>query len=212
MITQPCQTCGGLKTVFVQPHMIEEPCGMCDGTGVQSVQPISQFKGPYRPLSNMYPCRVEVDDIVYNSSEHGYQAEKSVFLQDKEYIRAAIDGKEAKKRGQIKRKQKIVIRRDWEQVKGAAMLKVLRAKFTQNPELGRLLLDTGYAELVEGNTWHDNLWGNCTCGGPMCCGDGENWLGKLLMLVRGELRTAELYNNRTAMLYEASYGPFEFVC
>ena len=52
---------------------------------------------------------------------------------------------------------------------------------TQNPELGNKLLETGNQELVEGNTWGDIFWG-------VCNGKGQNWLGKILMMVRDEIR------------------------
>ena len=55
------------------------------------------------------------------------------------------------------------------------------AKFTQNPGLLDKLLATGDAELVEGNTWGDQVWG-------VCDGVGENHLGKTLMRIRSELR------------------------
>ena len=35
-------------------------------------------------------------------------------------------------------------------------------------------------ELVEGNTWGDRYWG-------VYNGQGKNWLGRLLMQVRGEI-------------------------
>jgi predicted NAD-dependent protein-ADP-ribosyltransferase YbiA (DUF1768 family) len=44
----------------------------------------------------------------------------------------------------------------------------------------RLLL-TGDEELIEGNYWHDHIWG-------VCDGTGTNWLGKILMEIRDELR------------------------
>ena len=57
------------------------------------------------------------------------------------------------------------------------------------PELREKLLATGNEELVEGNTWHDNIWGNCSCD---CCKkiEGQNKLGKLLMQVREEIRSS----------------------
>ena len=49
-------------------------------------------------------------------------------------------------------------------------------------------LATGGAVLVEGNTWHDNYWGCCTC--SRCAGRrGRNNLGRLLMKLRAEYMT-----------------------
>jgi predicted NAD-dependent protein-ADP-ribosyltransferase YbiA (DUF1768 family) len=62
------------------------------------------------------------------------------------------------------------------------MRDLLRQKFA-HPELRRLLLATGDAELVEGNTWGDRFWG-------VCAGRGQNHLGRLLMAIRAEIRTA----------------------
>ncbi len=61
------------------------------------------------------------------------------------------------------------------------MYRLLRAKFTQNSEIRQKLLDTGSAYLEETNYWHDTFWG-------VYNGNGENHLGKLLMLVRDEIR------------------------
>ena len=54
------------------------------------------------------------------------------------------------------------------------------------PELREKLLATGNEELIEGNFWCDNTWGNCLCAE---CQDipGRNMLGMLLMKVREEI-------------------------
>lgn len=39
------------------------------------------------------------------------------------------------------------------------MEELVRAKFTQNPDLADKLLATGDAHLEEGNTWGDRIWG-----------------------------------------------------
>lgn len=66
------------------------------------------------------------------------------------------------------------------------MENLIREKF-KNPELREKLLSTSDAELVEGNTWHDNVWGNCNC--PRCIEiEGQNNLGKTLMKIRKEIR------------------------
>lgn len=77
------------------------------------------------------------------------------------------------------------LRGDWDQVKIHVMLDLLRSKF-RDPQLAGALLDTGDADLEEGNHWHDNWWGNCTC---RRCAQivGLNWLGCALMVIRSEL-------------------------
>jgi predicted NAD-dependent protein-ADP-ribosyltransferase YbiA (DUF1768 family) len=65
------------------------------------------------------------------------------------------------------------------------MLWGIREKF-KNEELKQLLNETGDEELVEGNWWHDNFFGVCTC--EPCKGSGQNNLGKILMKIRTEIR------------------------
>ena len=69
------------------------------------------------------------------------------------------------------------------------MRALLWAKFSAEPLRTRLLA-TGEAQLVEGNTWHDQTWGQCQCvahvGQP-----GRNLLGRLLMEVRRELTMSD---------------------
>jgi predicted NAD-dependent protein-ADP-ribosyltransferase YbiA (DUF1768 family) len=61
----------------------------------------------------------------------------------------------------------------------------LRKKFAI-PEFRVKLLATGDEELMEGNTWHDNTWGNCVC--AKCQNTpGRNMLGMLLMELRQEI-------------------------
>lgn len=62
---------------------------------------------------------------------------------------------------------------------------IVRAKFEQNPDLRQKLLSTGSEELIEGNTWGDTFWG-------VCKGSGQNWLGRILMFVRDEVREASI--------------------
>ena len=53
-------------------------------------------------------------------------------------------------------------------------------------ELREKLKATGDATLIEGNHWHDNRWGKCTC--DKCQNkEGQNWLGKILMEIRETL-------------------------
>lgn len=134
---------------------------------------IEEFQGQYRFLSNFWPCEVEFEGESYPSVEHAYQAAKSVDPEVRKAFREPIPAGKVKKMG-----QKIVLRPDWELVKVEVMRGLLKSKFS-NSELKAMLLATGDAELVEGNWWGDVFWG-------VCKGKGENWLGRLLMIVRSE--------------------------
>jgi predicted NAD-dependent protein-ADP-ribosyltransferase YbiA (DUF1768 family) len=60
------------------------------------------------------------------------------------------------------------------------MRELVTIKFTTDPNLKKLLMDTHPQPLIEGNTWGDVFWG-------VCKGQGENNLGKILMDIREEL-------------------------
>jgi hypothetical protein len=62
----------------------------------------------------------------------------------------------------------------------------LRKKFCI-PELREWLVATYPIPLVEGNYWHDNYWGDCSCNKCQAT-PGINKLGKMLMDLRERLR------------------------
>jgi N-glycosidase YbiA len=80
--------------------------------------------------------------------------------------------------------------RQWEIDRVGVMADFLEKKFTDHDELGRMLLKTGDALMVEGNDWHDTFWGVCegNCRKGPHKPDGMNCLGELLMDLRTELR------------------------
>lgn len=136
---------------------------------------ITHFTGDYRFLSNFWYANVEYDGRLWPSVEHAYQAMKS---SDRAYQDKFMYGTpgNAKRLG----KNPPARRPDWDGVKLRIMETCVRSKFQITRSLGDELLDTGDAELVEGNHWGDVYWG-------VCRGVGENNLGKILMKVRAEL-------------------------
>jgi ribA/ribD-fused uncharacterized protein len=145
---------------------------------------INSFTGSYEFLSNFAHSPLNVG-IEYPTAEHAFQARKTYEPEWGHKIASASTPGEAKRLG-----RQAPMHPNWEAIKIGAMRKVVEAKFFQNPELGQKLLDTGNALLVEGNTWHDQFWGNCTC--PEHAGtDGANVLGLILMMVRADLRARE---------------------
>lgn len=148
---------------------------------------IDQFNRQHAFLSNFFMRPITYKGKVWPSVEHAYQVRKSLLEEEQESIRAAAKPGKAKRLGG---KKELHLRPDWEDVKVEIMREFLWRKFTQHPDLGRRLLQTGEAILIEGNLWHDNIWGDCAC---EHCRDleGQNLLGKLLMEVRERLRRRE---------------------
>jgi ribA/ribD-fused uncharacterized protein len=137
---------------------------------------IDSFQGDYRFLSNFYPATVVYQGITYPDSEHAYQSAKTLDMNARRRIAAIPTPAAAKRAGEA-----LVYRADWAKVKYQVMLDCVRDKFARNPDLRAKLLATGDAYLEEGNTWGDQIWG-------VYQGRGTNWLGKVLMQVRKELR------------------------
>lgn len=137
---------------------------------------IDSFQGEYRFLSNFWPATVEFEGIIYPTVEHAYQSAKTLDMAQRRRIAALATPAEAKHAGEA-----MPLRPDWASIKYNVTLTCVRYKYTHHPELARKLLATGDAYLEEGNTWHDEIWG-------VYQGHGMNWLGKILMQVRGELR------------------------
>ena len=143
-----------------------------------SGEPILEFRGPTKWLSNFQACYVQLDGKTYSSTEHAYQAAKTINEEERDKVRAAPRCGTARKLGQL-----VTYRDGWENIKNAVMLDLLRQKFAQEP-FKSLLLATGDVHLEEGNQHGDKYWGTVN-------GEGLNWLGKLLMQVRAELRQGD---------------------
>lgn len=137
---------------------------------------IMTFRGKYQFLSNMYSASFEWNGRSYKNSEAAFQSAKSLDPAVRDEF-SEMTGVVAKREG-----KKVLLRRDWEDVKDGIMEEVVREKFIQNPDLLKKLIDTGDLELVEGNRWHDRYWGV-----DVVSGEGENHLGIILMKLREEL-------------------------
>lgn len=137
---------------------------------------IDSFTCEYAFLSNFYDAVIPCEGITYPSVEHAFQAQKSIDAGERRRIAACGSPGRAKGLG-----RKVKLRKDWESVKVGIMTELVRVKFASHPDLRLRLLATGDAELIEGNSWNDRFWG-------VSGGQGKNWLGRILMQVRAELR------------------------
>ena len=132
----------------------------------------------YGCFSNFSAHPIRLTGKVWPTSEHYFQAQKFAGHPDEEEVRLAKSPMIAARMGRSLARP---LRPDWEAVKLDVMREAVRAKFAQHPDLTAILLGTGDAELVE-HTAKDSYWGD---GGD---GSGQNWLGRILMQVREELR------------------------
>ena len=141
---------------------------------------------PFYEFTNFFPCNsLTIDGVYFPTSEHYFQSQKFVgtpytkFMSQLSAPRDALD---------FGRKKEVTrwMRPDWDAMREHVMYTVLKEKFTQNHELGELLINTCNATLYE-HTSNDSFWGD---GGNRM---GQNKLGKLLMKLRSELQSQFLY-------------------
>ena len=150
----------------------------------RSLEPILQFTGEYRWLSNFFPCSITLDGEVYPSTEHAYMSAKSDDPKWKFYCSLE------KKAGKVKEASyKIQLVPDWDLKKISVMSKVLRQKFFYEP-FRSMLLQTRDRHLEEGNNHGDTFWGV-----SLDTGEGENMLGRMIMAIRDELLAEETGQN-----------------
>ncbi len=142
-------------------------------------QVIDRFAGDYSYLSNFTPVIIHYKGLDFPTVEHAFVASKSndgMFRLNISQIPAHQPGK-AKRMG-----RKTQLRNDWNMIKVPNMKRFLLQKFSYE-RYKKLLLSTDNAEIIEGNYWHDNYWGDCEC--DKCKNIvGQNQLGKLIMEVR----------------------------
>ena len=145
---------------------------------------ITDFRGEYRWLSNFGDSPIEINNTMIvlepftaPTVEHAYQCVKTLNKDEREWVLSSRTPRIARNRG-----QKVSLRADWEMMKVMYMKAFVTAKFLQNPELAKKLLDTEDHHLIEGSDgWGDKFWG-------VAHGRGFNHLGRILMDVREERR------------------------
>lgn len=133
---------------------------------------IGPFTGEYAYLSNFYRAPFSFQGVTFPTVEHFYQMCKTSDMESITAILNAPTPAEAKRLGRAVRMEP-----GFDGSKRVFMLTGVLAKFSQNPDLRAKLDATGYEHLVEVNTWGDRYWGQVN-------GQGQNWLGRILMMVR----------------------------
>ncbi len=131
----------------------------------------------YGCFSNFAHYGFELDGKMWMTSEHYFQAQKFQGTQYEEQIRLLDNPMRAAEMG---RDRRLPLRKDWEAIKDDIMRKAVLAKFTQNDDIGKILVESFPNTIIE-KTSNDYYWG---CGKD---GSGKNMLGKILMEVRSTL-------------------------
>ena len=156
------------------------------------------FFDRHRYLSNFHLHPVDYEGIRYPSNENAYHAAKvlpgstQVFFVNRHSF-LLINPPQAKSLG-----RRVNLRNDWLfelpprdqrnddqgililQIRDKIMYELNVIKF-QDPELRKLLLETGDLYLEETNWWKDDYWG-------VWEGNGLNKLGRILMLIRSNIK------------------------
>lgn len=125
-------------------------------------------------LSNYWVAPIHIEGKSWKSTEHFYQAQKTLDSDYAEKIRQADTCDEAKDLGND---PACIYRPDWDTEKIEAMRRAIREKFDQHDDLRAMLLGTGNATLIE-DSQSDYYWGIGETG------TGKNMLGILLMELR----------------------------
>ncbi len=153
------------------------------------------FHKPYEPngfLSNWYPSPIRVDGMQFSSVEQYIMYKKCVLFGEPEAANAILATDDTKEQQAIGKTTNIYIAEVWAGMRQLVVMRGLYAKFSQNEDLKRMLLDTGDAWLVE-CAKSDKVW---ACGRRLddvrrfnaAEWNGQNILGFALMEVREMLR------------------------
>ena len=151
---------------------------------------------PYGFLSNWYLSDFEIKGIKFNSNEQYIMYRKAEIFGDSQTAEAILNAKtpaEQQKLGQMAKGYNDTL---WFGLRQVVTMRGLYAKFSQNEELKKKLLDTDEAFLVE-CAYSDLNW---ACGWRLTDPQrkdlskwrGKNLLGVALMEVREQLQNIEL--------------------
>jgi len=147
---------------------------------------------PHGYLSNWYPSPFDLDGVHFTSVEQYIMYRKCMVFGDEDSANRVLATEDTAKQQDIGRKASGYIGHVWAGLRQMVVLRGLMAKFSQNDDLKKKLLDTGDAYLVE-CAGSDKIW---ACGIRLnddrrfdaANWTGDNILGFALMEVREKLK------------------------
>jgi ribA/ribD-fused uncharacterized protein len=143
--------------------------------------------------SQWFACRFVLDGVPYNCCEQYMMAEKARIFGDMARLGKIFASRSPREQKALGRKVEPFDAEKWDAVCREVVYRGNLAKFSQNPELKSLLLETGSKTIVEASPL-DRIWGIGLAADDSRASDpaqwqGTNWLGDALMRVRDELRS-----------------------
>lgn len=142
-------------------------------------------------FSQWYNCRFSVDGVEYHTAEQYMMSQKALLFGDTAVNTEIMQANHPKQFKDLGRKISGFNEKIWNDNKTDIVIRGNYAKFSQNPELKKFLLNTGNRVLVEASPY-DRIWGigmsadNSGIDNPLNW-QGENLLGFCLMEVRDML-------------------------
>lgn len=157
-----------------------------------------QFTFFYRtahPFSQWYECNYEIDGIHFNTAEQCMMYGKAMLFGDVEIAQKVLTVKHPRDQKALGRQVKNFIPEVWEREAKNIVYKANYAKFTQNENLKKFLLDTKGTTLVEASPT-DVIWGigmdeNDPKRFDRSEWRGTNWLGEVLTQLREDLLSGQ---------------------
>lgn len=151
----------------------------------------SHTRGLYRCFSQFYSCQFTIDGLTFNCAEQWMMYSKAMLFKDNNIAKEILKTSDPSQIKALGRKVRGYDEAQWGKHRFDIVVTGNMAKFSQNPELMQVLMDTDNAILVEASP-SDRIWGVGM--GPtdprvndITQWNGLNLLGKALMSVREAL-------------------------
>ena len=141
-------------------------------------------------FSNWYRRKFVIDDFEYLHVEQYMMAQKAKTFHDSEHYTAILRATTPRECKNLGRQVTPFDSKTWDAVRYEVVKTANRAKYEQNPDLKKKLLDTGNAILAEASP-KDKIWGIGMDASKASETDpskwpGQNLLGRILMELRAE--------------------------
>ena len=146
-------------------------------------------------LSNWYHSKFVLEGIQFNCVEQYMMWKKAILFHDGITAMLILQTSNPKEQKALGRKVKDFDKEVWESNCKEIVYNGCYAKFIQNPELLKFLMNTGETEIVEASPY-DNIWGiGLSEDDPIALDKsqwkGTNWLGNILTDLRDNLRKSD---------------------